>query len=439
MTAELALAPPDRASSDAWISAAERDHPVIHDDTPLHVAVEAFRGDLALRILPVLDSRDRPVGAIHDGDVRKLLLNPYGHALMRNPAYGWDLAPLIRPCPVAEAQLAIPDLIARYRSAQASDGMILTRAGRVFAVIANRRLVRLAADYELRLVGARAERGQRIEAASCAFEREVAALSKEMAELSDRLGTSALATTDRAGLTGQSASAVAASNEQSRQNLAQIAENGQRLSRALSHIAGNTRDARAAAAAAVDLVQAGSARTADLLRSAHSIDSVIALIGDIARRVNLLALNATIEAARAGEAGHGFRVVANEIKLLSDQSASAAATIIDHVGEIRTHIQAVSSAHVDVDTAIAAIAAYAQDIEASVATEEHATRTIADNVGEAVCAADRAQGDVEAIAQSAHGASAAAADMRALAGRLHDGAGRLSGEARSFLEAIRTL
>ena len=61
--------------------------------------------------------------------------------------------------------------------------------------------------------------------------------------------------------------------------------------------------------------------------SAEQIKSAADIITDIASETNLLALNASIEAARAGDAGKGFSVVAEQIKILSEQSNTAAQQI----------------------------------------------------------------------------------------------------------------
>ncbi|QAY68289.1 methyl-accepting chemotaxis protein [Paenibacillus protaetiae] len=69
--------------------------------------------------------------------------------------------------------------------------------------------------------------------------------------------------------------------------------------------------------------------------STRSIVKILEVLNNLTKQTNILSLNAAIEAARAGAAGKGFMVVADEIRLLAEQSRQS----IDVVGQITQTIQ----------------------------------------------------------------------------------------------------
>lgn len=76
---------------------------------------------------------------------------------------------------------------------------------------------------------------------------------------------------------------------------------------------------QAAGAVMVDTVQAMQA----VQGSAEQVSAIVSLLDDLAFQTGMLALNASIEAAKAGAAGHGFSIVATEVRHLAIRSAEA--------------------------------------------------------------------------------------------------------------------
>lgn len=88
--------------------------------------------------------------------------------------------------------------------------------------------------------------------------------------------------------------------------------------------------------------------------SAQQIRKAAEIIAGISSQTNLLALNASIEAARAGEHGSGFAVVAEEIRVLADQSKESTEQINNVVNELISNSEVSVATTQEVSEAFAA-------------------------------------------------------------------------------------
>ena len=425
-----------RAPSSVGHPSMNMDH--VERSAPLAEVIGVFRAQPDLRLLAVVDEDHRPVGAITELDVRTILFNPFGHALMQNPTFGRSLDALIRRCPIEDADRPLDELL-DIHTGTSFEGLILTRGGRFHRTLDNRDFVRLAARREIQVAQARAARAEAVDAACRSFTREVAALSEGLTEAAGRVRQLSQGLATRASANRADAASVAAAAEQTVVALGEIAARGRGLAQAIERIAQDSAEARGRRRDAHDCVRASSAHMAALTESTRAIDEMLALIQEIARKTNLLALNASIEASRAGEAGLGFGVVAHEVKALAMQTGGAARHIAGHVEHIHATLDAVVAGHGEIEQAVEAIATISASIDMAVDEQRAATFGIAATVEQSVDAgADIGQ----RAGEISEGAATLGSEAEALAGLsrvLSDSAGRLHDRADAFVQLVAGL
>jgi methyl-accepting chemotaxis protein len=186
-------------------------------------------------------------------------------------------------------------------------------------------------------------------AATCTDEsgqllRDIASMTVSLRQIVSQVKRSGLELTSTArqlsAASGQQETVVQAlekSTEEAAVASREISVTGRELSETMADVAGvATETAEVASAGRDDLAGVGetmahlesatgdfSERLAVIRQRAEEINVVITTITKVADQTNLLSINAAIEAEKAGEYGHGFLVVAREIRRLADQTAVA--------------------------------------------------------------------------------------------------------------------
>ncbi len=234
-------------------------------------------------------------------------------------------------------------------------------------------------------------------ASSANFETDIGNATSAISEQTNMLKYQAANSSQMAHGMLAKTSEVAAASEQSAVAMREAAQTAAGLIRAIE-------DARTEVETASDVATRAAAQasqsviaTDTLSEQSQSIDSILALIREIAGQTNLLALNATIEAARAGDAGRGFAVVAQEVKSLANQTAQAT----DEIAQKISAIQNATKASVESNTAIRSIVSEVQHsaerIRHAMEDQAQTVTMITASVDETALAADLMSNTISAI------------------------------------------
>ena len=269
------------------------------------------------------------------------------------------------------------------------------------------------------------------------FEHGAEGLAASLAKTSSRLEGAAGALAHAAADANQRAEAVAGAMQDASGSVQTVASAAEQLAasivsinREMDRSVSHASLAMAAVRRMDEIVQAQAA-------GADRIGLVIGLIGKIAGQTNLLALNAAIEAARAGEAGHGFAVVAAEVKLLAQQTARATAEISQQVSDIQQASRHAVDTMAEIGTMTQQVSHSAGAVAAAMAEQGDATAEISRTINRTSASADLANANVAGVSRSAEDTRQAAADVldsvNGLAAQARDMRGRVS----RFLQDVR--
>lgn len=230
-----------------------------------------------------------------------------------------------------------------------------------------------------------------------AFQEHIAGAIDGAAALGKRVSAHAsTAASSASAIIGRGAE-VAAASEQSALAMRDAASTAAGLIRAIQDARAEVETAAAIASRAAGQADRAVGVSEALSDHAKSIESILALIRDIAGQTNLLALNATIEAARAGDAGRGFAVVAQEVKSLANQTARATDDIAAQIAAIQKATHVTVEANAGIRATIGEVQNSAAGIRRAMEIQAQTVTAITAAVDQTALAADATAGNMATI------------------------------------------
>lgn len=263
--------------------------------------------------------------------------------------------------------------------------------------------------------------------------QSIAENAQNVANASEEFSSVSQQITANSEETSAQANAVSAATEQVNRDLQTVATATEEMSASISEIAKNATEAARVAGSAMNTANETNAIVSKLGDSSAEIGQVIKTITSIAQKTDLLALNATVEAARAGEVGAGFAVVANEVKELAKQTATATEDISRKIEAIQTDAKAAVQAIGTITGIIGQVNQISSTIAAAVEEQSATSSEMSRNLTNAAKGSGEIVQNISGVAQAAQNTSQGATDSLKAAQQL----AKMSTQLRGLVEQFK--
>jgi PAS domain S-box-containing protein len=247
--------------------------------------------------------------------------------------------------------------------------------------------------------------------------------SKEMTQISTQMVTGSQQTSQHVSIVSSSSQQISQYVGEVSDAIEELAANIQEISRAIT-------DVTKIIANAVSIADTANTTISNLRTHSQEIGSILRVITNIAKQTNLLAINATLEAARAGDLGKGFRVVADEVRELSEETSISAEDIAHKIEIIQTSSQEATEAITEVANIINRVSELSHTVAATISEQTQTTREISRTIADAAQGSDDISFAISKVAPVAQDSSEQAVSVR-------DEARELSSLAEQLRQLVR--